>query len=233
MDTTSKNLNKEEKENVLMVLNEFSEDHKANTKSVSNLIISVTGLSQKVDVLLNQSGNTNLKNEAGSKLEELIKDGVEKITVAIHDNAIPINELQELSQYLQQNIMLFKNPTPQRVIHHHHINKLIWLAAGLFVGLTLLSVGWYATYEKLDGYIANDTKYRSLKLDTANIYLQKMLYRTDTLYQKNANMREMVMNMEEEYRNNFELLQKASQMNAEAENLKAGAKKLKQKAVGK
>jgi hypothetical protein len=44
-----------------------------------------------------------------------------------------------------------------------------WIAAGLFVAFSLVCTGWFYTYKKLNEQIANDTKYRQLKLDTAII----------------------------------------------------------------
>ena len=169
----------------------------------------------------------------GDKLEDLLKNNGENIRMTLKDILLPDSQIEELSQHLQKNILLLNNPVPKKIIHHHHVPKLIWIAAGLFVVLALVSAGWYITNKKLDGYIASDTKYRYLKLHTANTYLQKLLYHTDSVCRNNLSMREIVINTEEQYRSDFELLQKANQMNAQAENLKAGAKKLKEKAGGK
>ena len=205
MDTTAKNLNKDEKENVLMVLNEFSEEYKIYSKSVNELISSVEKLSEKIILLLDKRENTESENEGANEFKELI------------------GQIEKSSITIQKGIS-------QKIIHHHYISKITWIAAGLFIALALAISGWFITSDKLDGYIANDTKYRYLKLDTANLYLQKLLYRADSLLHKNVSMRQAVINMEEEYHDNFELLQKANHMNAEADNLKEDANKLKAKA---
>lgn len=233
MDTHAKNLNKEEKENVLTVLNEFSEEYKGNSKSVAVLVSSVKELSEKITLLLEREETPISKNENYSKLEELISSGIENINSIVRSNALPDDNLRELSQQLEKNILLLKNPLAQKTVHHHHIPKIGSIAIALIVALAVVAAGWYTTADKLDGYIANDTKYRYLKLDTANFYLQRLLYRVDSMSHKNGFMRDAVLAMEEKNRNNFELLQKAQRMNAEAENLKAGAKKLKEKAVKK
>lgn len=230
MDTPVNNLNKEERENVLTVLNEFTEEYKTHSKSVTALTSSIKDLTEKVVWLLERPENPESKNENVSRLEDLIENGVEKIMTVVQKTSLPEKELRELFGKMEKNSEVIKNPPPQKIIHHHHIPKITWIAAGLFIVIALASAGWYMTAGKLEGYTANDTKYRYLKLDTGNAYLQKLLSRTDSLLRKNVSMRDTVINMEEEYHNNFDLLEKANHMNAEAENLKADAKRLKEKA---
>ena len=230
MDAPVKNLNKEEKENVLTVLNEFAEEYKTSAKSVDALVSTVNELSEKIAQFLNRPDSPKSESEAVNKVEDLIEKGVEKIKYVVQDTSITGKELRGLLEQMEKNILLFQNPIPQKMIHHHHVPKITWIAAGLFLTVALASAGWYMTGQKLDAYIASDTKYRYLKLDTGNFYLQKLLYRVDSLSRNDTSIRDAVINKEEENRNNFELLQKASQMNAEAENLKADAKRLKEKA---
>ncbi|MEP6728126.1 MAG: hypothetical protein ABJC98_20040, partial [Bacteroidota bacterium] len=221
MDTPVKNLSKEEKENVLTVLNEFTEEYKISAQSVEALVGSVNELSAKIILFLDRPESPKSENEAIAQLEESIANSMEKIAIKVQNTSLPNSELREVLEQMEKNILLFQNPIPQKMIHHHHVPKIIWIAAGLFLVVALVAAGWYMTAGKLDGYIASDTKYRYLKLDTGNIYLQKLLYRVDSLSRNTPSMRDAVINKEEENRNNLELLQKASQMNAEAENLKA------------
>ncbi|MEP6725004.1 MAG: hypothetical protein ABJC98_04265 [Bacteroidota bacterium] len=211
-------------------MNEFTEEYKISAQSVEALVGSVNELSAKIILFLDRPDSPKSDSKAIAQLEESIAINMEKIAVKVQDTSLPNNELRELLGQLEKNRLLLQNPIPQKIIHHHYVPKIIWIAAGLFVAVALVAAGWYMTACKLDGYIASDTKYRYLKLDTGNIYLQKLLYRVDSLSRNNASMRDAVVNKEEENQNNFELLQKASQMNAEAENLKADAKKLKEKA---
>ena len=199
---------------MLWVLNEFSEEYKENSKSVTALASSVKELSDKITRLLEKPAHAGSENETLSRLEDLITNGMQTINNNVRQISLPEKELRQLSGQLETNMRLLQNPVSPKVIHHHYIPKITWIAAALFILLALVSSGWYMTGGKLDGYIANDTKYRYLKLDTANIYLQKMLYRTDSLLRKNVAMRETVINMEEEYRHNFELLQIERDINA-------------------
>ncbi len=75
------------------------------------------------------------------------------------------------------------------------------------------------THVQLENYIAGDTKYRYLKLDT-NKGLQKLLFITDTLYFVNPKMREDVIKIEEENQQRTELQQQADEKQKEADALK-------------
>jgi hypothetical protein len=118
---------------------------------------------------------------------------------------------------------LLKQPPVNKVIHHHHIPKLIWISVGLFVALCLVCSGWYVTGTKLDGFVASDTKYRQLRLDTAHKSLQLYLDQLDSVYKTHPDFRERVLETEEEYRLNFERLQKAERLKTEAKSLEKAA----------
>jgi hypothetical protein len=166
--------------------------------------------------------NTELMRELISMIDTLKKD--------LNAFRLQENKLNELYTKLDNGIAFLKQPLQNKVVHHHHVPKLLWIAASLFIAFSVVCMGWFNTDNKLDNYIANDTKYRYLKLDTANAFLQSQLFKADTLLSKNASFRETVINLEEEYCNNNEMIQKANRMNIEAEKLKANAKQLKEKA---
>ncbi len=231
MDTNNNKLNKVEKENVLLVLNEFSEDHKQNTKAINNLVGSVKEYINKINPLLERVVDQSKAEPAViEELRNTIATGINKMQEVIQRFSFPDTKFHQLSSKLDKNIQLLQNPVLQKIIHQHHVPKITWIAAGLLIALALVSAGWYMTTEKLNSYIANDTKYRYLKLDTGRVILRQQLYRADSLFNAKANFRDSVINTEEEYRSNFELLQKASRMSAEAENLKVKAEELKEQA---
>jgi len=165
-----------------------------------------------------------LKDLAGNKVllrqliaaTELLKEDVAK-------NQLPIETLQELSKKLNINNVLLKLG-PEKVQHHHHVPKVIWIAAGLFLGLALVCSGWYMTHQKLDQFIMNDTKYRFLKLDTGQRSLMMILDRVDKVYDSSIDMRKDVLDKEETNRKNFEKMEKAERLKAEAKNLERSVK---------
>lgn len=75
------------------------------------------------------------------------------------------------------------------------------------------------THKKLSGYIANDTKYRLLRLDTAHHSLQLFLDQADSSYQIDPDLRKTVAETEKQRRVNFERLLKAGRLRNEAKML--------------
>ncbi len=161
--------------------------------------------------------NNSLKNSGDS---QMVKQGIDELRTEIKTIQFPTKEMLELSVRLKVAISLLAQPAERKVLHHHHIPKIIWIAAGLFLILCLTSSGWYMTTDKLNMYTASDTKYRYLKLDTASRGLQKNLDLADSLYKSNPDLRQMVLETEEINRKHLEMLQKANQMENEATDLK-------------
>lgn len=149
---------------------------------------------------------------------------VEGLRVEVKNSRFPGEKMKDFSAQLDLAISLLDRPVQNKVLHHHYVPKIIWITFGLFVALALACSGWYMTVIKLDGYIANDTKYRHLRLDTSFKKLQIYLDLTDSLYNTRPDMRKVVLETEEEYRQNFERLQKAERLKAEAKDLEKAVK---------
>jgi len=177
----------------------------------------ITELKEKTEHLPDY---TELLNQAKTVVEEIKKD-VKKID-------FPQKEIQQLSASLGTTNSLLKQSLKQEVIHHHHVPKVTWIAVGLFLALCFVLTGWYKTAGKLEMYKANDTKYRYLKLES-NAALNKLLDVTDSLYMANAKMREVVIAREEENQRQFEMIQRALQLEKEAKELKQQANEKKNK----
>jgi hypothetical protein len=140
-----------------------------------------------------------------------------------------VDAIKDFSNRLDISINFLKHPQQNKVVHHHHVSRLIWITVCIFIAMSIECVGWYSTNNRLVSYIAIDTKYRYLRLDTANVILEKKLYKVDSLFNEISTMRDIVLAMEEKYQHNFELLRKANRMKAEAENLKTEGKKWRKK----
>lgn len=77
MDTNNNKLSKEEKENVLMILNEFSQEYKANTKAMNILAANVKEYTAKVNECLEKSKKDHtgmIGIQQVENLEESIKE---------------------------------------------------------------------------------------------------------------------------------------------------------------
>jgi hypothetical protein len=162
--------------------------------------------------------------DGSDQIQRLIST-VETLKSEIRTSAFPAEKMQAVARQLDSVIYLSKQQN--KVIHHHHVPKMIWIAAGLFISLTLVSSGWYMTADKLTNFVTNDTKYRHIRLDTAQRAIQDYLDREDRLFTTQPDMRKKVLEIEQEYRANFERLQRAERLKAEAKDLEKEAKKKK------
>jgi hypothetical protein len=143
----------------------------------------------------------------------------------VHNAGLSVKKMSALS--MQIDILLDKlNTAPvQKVEHHHHLPKIIWAAAILMITLCTVCAGWFNTGKKLNSFIANDTKYRAIRLDTAHKSLQQYLDHIDSAYIKSPDMRKTVIQKEKEYQTNFYRIQKALRLKEEAKKLERDAGK--------
>ena len=174
----------------------------------------IASLEEKIK---NIPDNTELIQKLISTVEGL-RDGITK-------SSFSLEKIQHLSATLNGWIFLLKQPVKKEILHHHHVPKIILISAGLFIALALVCSGWYLTAGKLDGYKANDTKYRQLRLDKSLKSLQHYLDRVDSMYNVRPDMRKIVLETEEKNRENSERLEKAERLKEEAGDLERAAKK--------
>jgi hypothetical protein len=158
------------------------------------------------------------------KSQEIEQTKVELKTMksAVEGISFPTKEMRELSKSMIEVRDRLNRPVINTVQHHHYIPKIIWLCIGLFVSLAAVCTGWYMTANTLTEYKASDTKYRYLKLNS-NKSLLELLYTTDSLFRTDPGLRDSVVQLEEENQRIFEMLQKANNMEREAEELKKKA----------
>ena len=133
-----------------------------------------------------------------------IKKQLTEIKVAIIAIKFPTKQMEELSGNMAAGVALLKQPVENKVIHHHHVPKIILISAGLFILLCLVCCGWYNTAQKLDIHQANDFKYRHLKLKSSQ-NLQRLLIITDSLYKNQPDFSEAVLQGEDSIRNMIQM----------------------------
>lgn len=160
---------------------------------------------------------------ANTELLQKVLSSVDRLRSDIKEASLMPDKLGQFSSQLELATELLKQPPINTVFHHHHIPKLIWISVGLLIVLCLVCSGWWVTGTKLEGFIASDTKYRHLRLDTAHKGLQLYLDQLDSVYKAHPDFREKVLETEEEYRLNFERLQKAERLKTEAKSLEKAA----------
>lgn len=128
--------------------------------------------------------------------------------------SLPISRLQILTIALETNTKAHQQP--QEIKHHHHLHWVAYVAGGLFLLLCLFAAGWYMTAGKLDDFVANDTKYRYLKLSNS-IEAKKMIHEADSIFRSNDDLRDWVLIQEENRSRQVEL----------AESIKSQQQKLR------
>ena len=114
METNVNKLNKEEKENVLMVLNEFSQEYKVNAKAISMLAANVKEYTAKVNDLLEKSKTEHTGTPGIQQIQEL-NESIEELKDMIH--ARPTEVKQE------KRILLF----PEHEVKEYYGTVLRWV----------------------------------------------------------------------------------------------------------
>jgi hypothetical protein len=110
---------------------------------------------------------------------ESLRQDVKKLPVQITSTA---NKLEQLKASVDSHYKQRQSPAQNQVEHKHELHKGITIAVALFfvtIVLTWLLLNAYQTNKQ---FVANDLKYRSLKL-SANKAVLKLCNITDSLYQ--------------------------------------------------
>jgi hypothetical protein len=189
--------------------------------------ILATSIIEKIETQGNKIAEIEaaLKNLPGNipGIEE-IKNILESIKGIVENIYFPVQEMKELSKTVTEYRKQLSQPVHNLVRHHHHFPKIAWITAVFFVALIIVCPGWYMTGTALKAFKANDTKYRYLKLNP-NKALMQMLFYTDSLYRQDINMRDSVIQKEEDLSRLFVLEREAESMKKETEELKRKVKR--------
>lgn len=176
------------------------------------------------------SENSAAESEVRKQQEGLLKIITEFKSGLSHlnNNARTIldatGRMSDLSGKLDRCIRALENPVEKQEHHIHHFRWPLGVAVGVFLLLVLAVSGLYVNYQKLQQYIANDTKYRSLKL-IKNKSLEALLHTQDSIYLVNLDMRKRILEQEMEGKRQLELLRKAREKQQETEELREKAMK--------
>lgn len=149
--------------------------------------------------------------------------GIEEVKRMVSRSSVPESDLRQLNTNLNKTNGYLSQPVVNRVEHHHHFSKVIFITAGVILALLLAVVGLFNTYEKLDQFEENDTKYRFLKLQN-NASLQHLLFITDSLYKIQPDMRGNVKWQEDSVSYRLKRLQAIEVKEKEIKDLKRKVK---------
>lgn len=167
---------------------------------------------------------TTLKNFPGNNagIEE-VRKVLEALKEIIENISFPIYEMRELTKSVTELRRDLRQPVQNTIEHRHYYPKILWLTIVFFLGLVIVSAGWYMTINTIEDYKANDTKYRYLKV-FGNNSLKELLFAADSLHRVDPHMRDSVIQRENDNRERFEMLQEANSKEKEAKELRKKAK---------
>lgn len=193
-----------------------------------SVIEKITQIDKEVKSL---SGKSATLEEIKRK-ENILVEGIDELKSVLHQlnkNGLAVlsvfNLIKEVSGKMEHYTRILEHPVEKKEHHIHHFRWPLGVAVGVFLLLVLSVCGVYISHQKMQQYIANDTKYRSLKL-MKDEDLQHYLNLSDSLYKANPDMRKEVQQMEAERKRKLELLLRAQEKQQEAEELKSRAEKM-------
>lgn len=91
MDTNNNKLSKEEKENVLLVLNEFSQEYKVNAKAISMLTANVKECIAKINEFIEESKKEHTDMPGIQQIENL-EESIEELKSLVHSRPTEIKQ---------------------------------------------------------------------------------------------------------------------------------------------
>ena len=136
------------------VLNQLSEERIQDSQELKNL--------RTVQEMQQQSFR-----ESQGQLNTL---GKEVVTLKSGQEALiqrligPFKQAEDLGIKIDSHSALLKMPLIQKVVHEHHVPKLLYTTVALFCICICLGMGWFQTEQRLDQYRNNDTRWRKLLL---------------------------------------------------------------------
>jgi hypothetical protein len=166
-------------------------------------------------------GKTNLKADTTEKLVERLRAVQMSLQSLPSQIQIPLKEITQLNQSLDQCTVQLQQPIQQVV--KHHISKIWMVAAGLLLTVVILIYFLLGSRSHVKQYETGEIKYRYLKL-VSNPNLQRLLFYTDSLYRlKPDSFKVAVLQKEAEDELQLKLLQEAKGKEQEAKQLRRRA----------
>ena len=199
-----------EQKTIEKMLNQLSEERIQDSQELQNL--RTVQEMQQQSIRENQGEIISFGKDLGN-----LKAGQEVILKRI---ATPLKQVEELSAKIDAHSELLKIPLTQKVIHEHHVPKLLYATVALFCICICLGMGWFQTGQLLDQYRNNDTKWRKLLLG-AKPTLTKIMQDVATAVDNDPDKaREAVEKEENHNQHVWDLHQKMVADSAEMRSLK-------------
>lgn len=143
-----------EQKTIEKVLNQLSEERIQDSQELKNL--RTVQEMQQQSFRESQGRILNL-----DKAVATLKTGQEALLQRI---TAPVRQLEDLGKKIDSHADLLKIPLTQKVVHEHHVPKLLYATVALFCICLCLGMGWFQTGQRLNQYRNNDTRWRKLLL---------------------------------------------------------------------
>ncbi|MES2374517.1 MAG: hypothetical protein V4557_18210 [Bacteroidota bacterium] len=201
-----------EQKTIEKVLNQISEEQLQNNQELR----SVKAVQEKQNLALEKDKEQiNLLNRDMETVKTEQQTLLQRVTG-------PIQEMKEYGAQMKQLSELLKIPLTQKVIHVHHVPRLLIATIALSCIVIVISLGWYQTGQRLNQYQNNDTKWRRLSLD-ANVVLTRIMQDvSDSVEQDPDKTRDAVKAEEDHNLQVWTLRQKMKADSAEMRSLVPG-----------
>src|SRR4051794_32945006 len=93
---------------------------------IDTVIDKVDANDKKIEELNKKIEQTPDHREAFERIESSVKE----LRTDFQKISFPEKELREFSGRLIVGISLLKQPVEQKILHHHHFRKIIWISVG-------------------------------------------------------------------------------------------------------
>ncbi len=203
-----------EEKNIEKVLNRISEERLEDSQELRNVKAAQKNFQQSIKE--SQEKFSNLTQEMGT-----LKTGQQTLLQRISG---PIKQLEELGVKIDSHSELLKKPLTQKVVHEHHVPKLLYATVALFCICLCFGFGWFQTGQRFNQYRNNDTKWRKLLLGATPVLTKIMQDVSATVDDDPDKARDSVEKVEIHNQQVWELHQKmvadSTQMRALEDNKK-------------
>jgi len=201
-----------EEKTIEKALNRISEERLEDSKDLRNIKADQEKQQQLIQETKEQVSNLHQKMETFKKEQQILMQRI----------AVPIEQLEDFGARIDSHSELLKKPLIQKVVHEHHVPKLLYATVALFCVCVSFGVGWFQTGQHLNQYRNNDTKWRKLLLGAKPILTEIMQEVSTNVEQNPDNVRDSVENEETHNAQVWDLQQKMKADSAEMRALKTG-----------
>lgn len=197
-----------EEKTIEKALNRISEERLEDSKDLRNIKADQEKQQQLIQETKEQVSNLHQKMETFKKEQQILMQRI----------AVPIEQLEDFGAKIDSHGELLKKPLIQKVVHEHHVPKLLYATVALFCVCVSFGVGWFQTGQHLNQYRNNDTKWRKLLLGAKPILTEIMQEVSTNVEQNPDNVRDSV---EKEETHNAQVWDLQQKMKADSAAMRA------------